>query len=272
MRRNARTAVVLAMLLATVTAALAQGEDDAGTAPATYVLVEGSQYQHGCFDPCLCPVWISEALVGKLKLAPAESNPLFQYYDVTEVAWAVELYDGTTIPITGSGTYQIGGEVALQHRLALDLVVGDDPVEHFDSGLVVGGSEFPAIDIQISIHGGYCFDTVIDVVAKPVPMLAPTDASLVWSPVPTAFDYDVVVGDLGVLVATHGDFAAATTACFADGVSGTSVPFEDDPPSGEGRWFLVRGSTGAGVGSYDCAFPSQIAPRDAGIAAGPDCP
>jgi hypothetical protein len=49
--------------------------------------------------------------------------------------------------------------------------VGDEEAE-FDSGLVGASSEFPDIDVRISIHGEQLFDTVIDVRAVPFPAKA----------------------------------------------------------------------------------------------------
>jgi hypothetical protein len=93
---------------------------------------------------------------------------LFDQFVVTEVNWKVTLPDGE-VRVTGSGTYRVGGEFAIQHQLSLDLKVGDDPVQHFDSGLVAGGGDFPRINITISIHGQYCFDTVFSLDAAPIP-------------------------------------------------------------------------------------------------------
>lgn len=45
----------------------------------------------------------------------------------------------------------------------------DEDRTHFDSGLVVGGGAFPSrIDIDVSIHGRYCFNTIIDLHASPL--------------------------------------------------------------------------------------------------------
>jgi hypothetical protein len=93
---------------------------------------------------------------------------LFNKYVVTEVNWNVTLPDGE-VRVTGSGTYRLGGELDVQHQLSLDLKVGDDPVQHFDSGLVAGGGDFPRIGITLSIHGQYCLDTVFVFDASPVP-------------------------------------------------------------------------------------------------------
>jgi len=78
--------------------------------------------------------------------------------------------DGTETTVTESGSYKIGGEFALQQQLALDLQVGSDKVQHFDSGLVTGPAPFPDIKVTISVNGQVCFDTVFEVSASPVPL------------------------------------------------------------------------------------------------------
>ncbi|HEV8701718.1 MAG TPA: hypothetical protein VGV60_10655, partial [Candidatus Polarisedimenticolia bacterium] len=93
---------------------------------------------------------------------------LFTNYTVTGINWSVNL-GGTETFITGSGTYRIGGEFALQQELTLDLKVGDNKVERFTSGLVTGPAPFPVIAITISINNQYCFDTVFRIHASPVP-------------------------------------------------------------------------------------------------------
>ncbi len=65
------------------------------------------------------------------------------------------------------GTYRIGGEFAVEQQLSLDLRVDAEDLTHFDSGLVAGGGDFPSLDIPISVNGGVCFDTVIDLHAFP---------------------------------------------------------------------------------------------------------
>src|SRR5204863_3751845 len=83
--------------------------------------------------------------------------------------WRVSI-DGTNTIVTGSGAYRIGGEFALQQQLSLDLQVGADKVQHFDSGLVTGPAPFPEIKATISVNGQKCFDTVFEVSASPVPL------------------------------------------------------------------------------------------------------
>jgi hypothetical protein len=137
------------------------------TAPRIYRLAT-STFQKGCFAPCMCPVMWNGTVQGTFVLTADGSDGLFEKYVVNEVNWIVKLPDGE-VRITGSGTYRVGGAVAIQQQLSLDLKVGADPVQHFDSGLVAGGGDFPRIAITVSIHGQYCFDTVIGLDASPVP-------------------------------------------------------------------------------------------------------
>ncbi len=234
-----------------------------------YRLDEDATFQRGCFAPCECPVMERGAVKGTFKLTPSGSDPLFQYYAVTNVNWTAVLPDGTSLPIQGSGTFKIGGEFAIQEELALDLVVGNDPVQHFDSGLVAPQVPFPRLDLTISIHGVYCFDTVIEVRAHPIPKLEVGRDAIGWDPDPPADHYEAVRGNLETLRATGGDYRTATEECVADDVSDVSVPFPLSPAPGEAYWFLVRTEGG----SYDAWDSTVAAPRDAGIDAGPaSCP
>jgi hypothetical protein len=145
---------------------MAQSKDSS----TIYRLTSASTFQRGCFAPCLCPVMASGSPRGTFTLTPTGSDSLFKYYSVQDINWTVSL-PGGDISITGSGTYKVGGEVALQQQLQLALVVGGNPVDQFDSGLVPGGGDFPNINIKISIHGQYCYDTVIGVSASPVSLV-----------------------------------------------------------------------------------------------------
>jgi hypothetical protein len=133
------------------------------------VLEPESTLTEGCFPPCLCPLYLSEPVVGRLGLVEFHGEPIAQFreFAVPAVHWRTRS-GGQEVLITGSGHYRVGGEFALLHQLSLDLAIGDEPVQHFDSGLVPGGSDFPKLDIEISLHGGYCYDRVIDVVASSI--------------------------------------------------------------------------------------------------------
>ncbi len=133
-----------------------------------YSLVAGSTFQRGCWDPCDCLLGPELPMIGTFDLVMLEKNSFFIYFAVVDVRWGVRSTSlADSIPITGFGTYQLPAGFAIQQRLALDLVVGAEERTHYDSGSVVGGSEFPKIDVVVSIHGMECFDTVLHVVAKP---------------------------------------------------------------------------------------------------------
>jgi hypothetical protein len=234
-----------------------------------YRLDDGSTFQRGCFGPCACPVGAIVPVRGTFRLAPSGTDPLFARYAVTNVDWTVSQPGATAIPIVGSGTFKIGGEVAVTEELSLDLVVGSDAAQHFDSGMVVPSVQFPLLDLTISIDGAYCYDTVIRVRARPFPRLHVGPDLIRWDPDPPATFYDVVRGDLGLLKRTAGDYREATESCVANDLAALSVPFTLVPGVGDGYWILLRTKGG----SYDAWDSMLAAPRDPGIdAATGSCP
>lgn len=132
-----------------------------------YALRDASVVEIGCQDPCACPILTRGPLEGTFVLAPLAPDPLFERYALQNVNWSVDEW-GEVITFTGSGEYRIGGEFALQHRLILDLHVNGGALQRFDSGLVLGGSTFPAIDIAVAAHEFFCFDSVLVLSAAPL--------------------------------------------------------------------------------------------------------
>jgi hypothetical protein len=103
--------------------------------------------------------------------------------------------------------------------------------------------------------------------------LAVARDGLSWTATQGAIAYDVVRGDLDVLVASGGDFAAATQACVADEVDGTSVGYDENPGPGQGHWILVRGVSSEGPITYQALYSSQVGVRDEEIqASAAGCP
>jgi len=134
-----------------------------------YTLGKHSEYQEGCWDPCLCLLHIARPVVGGFGLVKLRTTPLFDEYAVVGVDWRI-MHPATTPAaprVHGAGFYLIGGEVALVHRLRLDLAFGADPPARFDSGLIPGGSNFPAIDVAISDNNFYCYNHAFFLHAKP---------------------------------------------------------------------------------------------------------
>ncbi len=164
-----RRVTLPAVLLGLMT--LAPGLARAQTATASsqfYRLGDKSLFQQGCFAPCLCPILLSGPVEGTFRLTLAPPDPLFTVFQVTEVNWLVRMGD-SDVRITGSGTYRVGGEFALMEQLQLDLKVDNQDVQQFDSGLVAGGSEFPAINLTIATHALTCNNMAITVAALPLP-------------------------------------------------------------------------------------------------------
>jgi len=152
-----------------------------GDTAALYALDEGSHVVEGCFDPCLCPLRLAEDLRGVFLLEPSSALPAglepavpaglvsVRSYDVPWLLWTYGSGDARTT-VTGRGTYQVGGEFARVQRLVLDLRVGDEAVQRYDSGWVVGGDDttsLPPIAIEVSHNGRYCYDRVFSIRAVP---------------------------------------------------------------------------------------------------------
>jgi hypothetical protein len=94
---------------------------------------------------------------------------------------------------------------------------------------------------------------------------------LAWTAVSGATPFDVVRGGLSALQNSNGNFQTATQQCIANNTTATSLTTGGTPTAGDGYWFLVRGSTCGGAGTYDDG--TQVGSRDAGInASGNGCP
>jgi len=93
-----------------------------------------------------------------------------------------------------------------------------------------------------------------------------TNALVSWTLLGTATAYDIVQGGLGVLHSTAGNFAAATAGCLGNDVIGVNSAQDATVPSaGQGRWYLARGVSCGGAGTYDSLAVSQVGFRDAEV-------
>jgi len=159
---NVRTTALagFALLLCIAAPAAAQTQPPA----YHYDLQPTAAFENGCFGPCECPVQ-TRAMKGTFDVQQTSVDPLFTYYRVFNVAWQVLQNGAPNIPIQGSGTYRVGGEFAVQQQMSLDLSIGGAAPVHFDSGLVLGGGQFPGqIVVDISRHQNTaCIDTVLHV-------------------------------------------------------------------------------------------------------------
>jgi hypothetical protein len=93
------------------------------------------------------------------------------------------------------------------------------------------------------------------------------DTVLSWNEPPGAESYCVELGDLGVLLATGGDFRASIMQELASHTTTTFLVFVGSPAPGEGYWFLVKDNP---AGSFDSGCPSQVGSRDEEISSAGD--
>jgi hypothetical protein len=237
--------------------------------PTLYRVDPGTRFVRGCFAPCACPVWESSSVTGTFRLALITVGDVFDFYEVTDVHLKVHRSTGEVLPITGSGTYAVSTIADLQ-RMDLTLTVGTDPPTAYHADEVPGGAAFPKIAIHVSIHGEYCFDSLLDLKARPARRLFVEPQVAHWDPEENASPaYDVVMGDLRALRSSGGAFDVATWGCVADSTPLTSAECWATPPPGEGFWYLQR----VAGGRYADDDAAQAGSPDPGINASPSaCP
>ena len=90
--------------------------------PWQYRLIDGSTLTDDCF--CGRPA-IQQSLRGSFQLRPLEENPLFTRYTVEDLVFNAGTPPVPHYHVTGHGTYQIGGEVAVTQELILELQIDD---------------------------------------------------------------------------------------------------------------------------------------------------
>src|SRR5262245_7256210 len=178
-----RTVLALVMAMALIAPRAVHGWD-CGACPVVfsdpssvlYQLSDKSRFDIGCLAPCECPLLTRSGLTGSFVLIPYQSGPLFAEYLLCGIDWHVPAA-GVSRPdhITGEGWYRVGGEVAAQQELRLCVSVNGGPIQRFESGLVPGGGDFPAIDIAAATSGFFCYDSVLAVRAGPAPAGAPDE-------------------------------------------------------------------------------------------------
>jgi len=93
----------------------------AQTNAQAYVLVSGSLLTDDC--PFCDRLPIILPLTGTFSLSLVEQNPLFSRYQLQDIWWSAGSNSGPQYFVSGSGSYQIGGEVAYLQDLFLDIEV-----------------------------------------------------------------------------------------------------------------------------------------------------
>src|SRR5262245_51176717 len=87
-----------------------------------YTLIEGSYLVDDCLI-CGRPT-IPRPMRGTFNLTLVEANPLFRRYAVRDINFTTQ--NDPPYVVTGQGTYQIGGEVALRQEMVLDAQVNGE--------------------------------------------------------------------------------------------------------------------------------------------------
>src|SRR5438552_18526971 len=150
LHRNALSLPARVLALVLVAAATTPAGAQSTTSPTLYRLEAGSSFSRGCYGPCQCPIFTTQDIRGTYTLALDHVDPLFTWYRVEKVNWVVAL-GGKDTRVTGSGTYRVGGEVALQQQMKLTLTIGDECAQISDRGQVGGEGSFPESDIAMSM-------------------------------------------------------------------------------------------------------------------------
>ena len=131
--------------------------------------------------------------------------------------------------------------------------------------------------VDLNTGGRYCSGAC----ASPIPAGTSTISvtkqggrSLIsWTAVSFAAAYDLVRGLVIELHNSGGNFTTSTQACLANDQVTTSYLDSTAPPAANGFWYLVRGLSCGGAGTYDEVGGSQVGSRDAEINASPSgCP
>jgi hypothetical protein len=87
--------------------------------------------------------------------------------------------------------------------------------------------------------------------------------SLAWDLAVGAASYDVIQGNLGLLLDAGGSFAASGPSCLLANASGSGAVDPEPLQPGQSRYYLVRAVGCADdAGTYDSGGPSQSGPRD----------
>lgn len=144
-------------------------------APQKYTLVAGSQLIDDC-PMCGRPP-ISAAMTGTFDLHLLEQNPLVTRFELLNISFQAGTNTGLEYKVTGSGSYQVGGELALAQHLFLDAWInnGFTNTEAFCANTNTWVNEpWPKIQVRVDQTNGTPGQVYhLDLVAIPVPTISP---------------------------------------------------------------------------------------------------
>ena len=101
--------------------------------PLQYTLLAESRFMDDCLI-CGRPT-IAVPLHGTFMLVPEEVTPLFTKYRLDNIAWVGGFGTNVSYDIRGSGTYTVGGEIAVTKQMMLNVTVNGREVTFTNSGL-----------------------------------------------------------------------------------------------------------------------------------------
>jgi len=115
--------VLLILLVLSIATSPAAGTADTIPQSWRYQLLPDSYLIDDC-PPCARPT-IMEPLRGTFDLRLVDENPLFSRYAMDNIAFSAGSIAGRTYQIAGTGSYRVGGEVALLQDVALEVTIDD---------------------------------------------------------------------------------------------------------------------------------------------------
>ena len=153
---NLRFSVGFLILASALGGAGATAQPAPGGTAWAYTLLTESTLINDC-PPCGRPT-IPLPLHGTFMLALVEEHPLFNRYELRDINFATEANPDAAYRITGSGTFQIGGEVALQQEMELHLYVDNGQTNEFlffTNSIKTLDKAWPVMDINVDETPGF---------------------------------------------------------------------------------------------------------------------
>jgi len=143
--------------------------------PQLYTLVTGSELIDDC--PIFDRLTILAPMAGTFELHLLYQNPLFTRFELLNISFHAGTNPGPVYKVTGSGIYQVGGEVALVQNLFLDVWInnGFTNTEALCSNTNIGvNGRWPKIQVSVDQTNGTPGQVYhLDLIAIPVPTVSP---------------------------------------------------------------------------------------------------
>lgn len=164
----------------------------------TYTLLQQSQLTDDC--PICDRIPIVVPLRGKFELRLLEENPLFARYAVANLDFVAGDPLQPTYKVTGHGTYQVGGEVAVVQEMLLEVQIdngGDKTLGYLTNETGLVQRRWPMIKIQLHQTNGTISQVYhLDLAAAPLQEIWFSTQSGFHSGMPAPLPTQVAGGDI----------------------------------------------------------------------------